>query len=83
MATRRTAHKHGAAALAEQVCGHDDRAALHARHLLAVHSLVLGRIAFAFSTKVIRSHTSVASCASARYALLHSDPDAFSSKSAP
>ncbi len=31
-----------------------------------VHSLVLGRTAFAFSTRSIRAHTSVVSCASAR-----------------
>ena len=66
MATRRTSRQHGAAALTEPVCGHDGRAALQARHLPAVHSLVLGRIAFAFSTKSMRSHMSVVSCASAR-----------------
>ena len=61
-----TARQDGAAALAEPVCGHDGRTASHARHLLAAHSLVLGRIAFAFSTNSMRSHTSVVSCASAR-----------------
>ncbi len=55
-----------AAAFTEPVLWHGHRAASHTRHLPTAHSLVLGRTAFAFSTKSIRAHTSVVSCASAR-----------------
>ena len=58
--------QYAAAALTEPLCGHDGHTAVHTLHPLTAHNLVLGRIAFAFSTKVMRSHTSVASCASAR-----------------
>ena len=58
--------QHSATALTEPVVRHDRLSALQARHLPCAHSLVLGRTAFAFSTKSIRPQTSVVSCASAR-----------------
>jgi hypothetical protein len=55
----------GAAALAESVCASHGRSALRTRGLIG-HTRVLGRISFAFSTKAMRSHMSVDSCASSR-----------------
>src|SRR4029077_18254591 len=61
-----TAHfrQRGAAALAEPVGARSVSSALRARGILIGHTRVLGRIVFAFSTNAIRSHMSVASCAS-------------------